>query len=277
VDSGAPALSELPYDLSTIVKIDEIFKSIGNRLVSDFESISGSIHHNPSKGRAREQAIVKEYLSIYLPKRLGTSNGEIVCTTGEVSPECDCVIFDALTCPFLVDTQDFRIFPIEAVFGVIEIKSFLGERELSGSIENLAKIKGFPKAAYAPAKSVLQKSIQVYDAQWTYFPTFGAIFAYDSKDLRELAESANSLCENLAPHQRIDHICVLKKGCIVNRVLADGRIDILPSSKTKYQAVSTENSLMLTTIFLQEVLSLAWSYPIQLREYLPEASYGHFI
>jgi uncharacterized protein DUF6602 len=132
------------------VKIDDVFKSIGDRLLSDFESISGSIHHNPSKGRAREQGIIREYLSIYLPKRLGISNGEIVCTAGEVSPECDCVVFDAMTCPFLVDKQDFRIFPIEAVYGIIEIKSFLGEKELSSSIDNLAKIKGFSKTAYAP-------------------------------------------------------------------------------------------------------------------------------
>jgi hypothetical protein len=60
----------------------DVFKSISDRLLSDFKSIQKSIKHNPSKGRVLEDAIIEEYLKIYLPKRVGIANGEIVCADG---------------------------------------------------------------------------------------------------------------------------------------------------------------------------------------------------
>ena len=131
--------------------------------------------------------------------------------------------------------------------------------------------------AYAPNYSDFAHVIQLYDRQWDHFPTFGAIFAYDSKELGELAKSMNSSCADKPPHERVDLVCILKHGCIVNRVLADGTIDMCPSSRTEYRAVVTDNPLMLTTVFLQEVFSAAWSRPIKLVEYLKEVSYGHFM
>ncbi len=253
----------------------DVFKSISDRLLSDFKSITKSVKHSPSKGRVLENRIIEEYSKIYLPKRVGISNGEIVCVDGTVSSECDCVIFDATTCPFLVDKENFRVFPVESVLGVIEIKAKLGQRELSTSIENLAKIKGFPKTAYLDYFP-LPITLRLYDTEWDYFPTFGAIIAYDSKDLGELARSMNELSRDKPPHQRVDLTCVLNRGCIVNRRSADGRIDVCPSERTEYQAVESENPLMLATIFLQETFQVAWTQPFMLREYL-EGSFGRFI
>jgi hypothetical protein len=108
-----------------------------------------------------------------------------------------------------------------------------------------------------------------------YVPTFGAIIAYDSKHLGELALSMNELSSNKALHQRIDLVCVLKKGCIVNRVTADGTIDLCPSARTEYRAIESENPLLLTTIFLQEVFLSTWSKPVYLREYL-KGPFGRF-
>jgi hypothetical protein len=277
VSTADQNLEKNKADILQLANHHDLGRVIGDQLLSEFESISGSIRHKPSKGRAREQSIVAEYLSIYLPKNIGISNGEIVTANGQVSPECDCVIYDSMTCPFLIEKQNYRVFPVEAVFGVVEIKSKLDDKELKKSFQNLAKIKGFQKTAYGINASDFGKTIQLYDQQWDYFPTFGAIFAYDSKDLAALASSMNALGAEKAPYERTNLVCVLKKGCIVNQVTADGKIDPAPSSRTTYRAVATENPLLLATIFLQERFLAAWNRPTQLREYLPHVSYGRFI
>ena len=84
----------------------EIFWGISKKMTQDFESISSQIHHSGSKGEVREE-ILKRFLKDYLPKKYSVSSGEIIDIEGNVSNQCDVVIYDASNCPFILKSRGF--------------------------------------------------------------------------------------------------------------------------------------------------------------------------
>lgn len=56
-------------------------------------------------------------------------------TRGLLSRQVDIVIYDAFACPKLPVDDSAAIFPIESVFGAIEVKSDLSSGELQGAYE----------------------------------------------------------------------------------------------------------------------------------------------
>jgi hypothetical protein len=101
--------------------IESIFRGIGKRMLADFEDISSQVTHRGAKGRIREQRIVIDYLEKYLPGNIGIGTGEIFSTAGEISPETDIVLYDKFSTPFLLKEENYQVFPVECVYGIIEI------------------------------------------------------------------------------------------------------------------------------------------------------------
>lgn len=166
--------------------LQRVFKSIADKLTSDFNDMSSEIEHRASKGRVREIELVEQYLRKYVPTTIGISHGEIVATTGETSNECDVVFYESRTGPLLLAKSDYQVFPVESVYGVLEVKSYLDNNELKDALGKISKIKKFPKTAFNPQRGPLTTKTSIYDNDWSYFPTVGFIFAYDSINLANL-------------------------------------------------------------------------------------------
>src|ERR1039457_6965713 len=103
--------------------IESVIRGVGKRMLVDFEDISSQVTHRGAKGRIRERRIVTDYLEKYLPGNIGIGNGEIFSITGEVSPETDTVLYDKFSTPFLLKDECYQVFPVECVYGVVEVKS----------------------------------------------------------------------------------------------------------------------------------------------------------
>ena len=171
--------------------IKKVFRGISQKLQSDFE-ISSEINHQGNKGTYRESALRDFLLSGRLPKRFGIGTGEIIGPTRKVSKQSDLVIFDQLDGMSLVYDNDVQIYPIESIFGVIEVKSKLSKTELIKSLENIKSVKSL-----CPNESVTKITNSLISMTYQRPKSFGVVFAYALSN-----NSLESLLENLREWER---------------------------------------------------------------------------
>lgn len=166
--------------------IKKVFRGISQKLQTDFE-ISAEINHQGNKGTYRESALREFLLSGRLPKRFGIGTGEIIGPMRNVSKQSDLVIYDQLDGMSLVYDDNIQIYPIESVFGVIEVKSKLSKVELIKSLENIKSVKSL-----CPHESVTKTTNSVMSMTYPRPKPFGVVFAYSLS-----SNSLESLLDNL--------------------------------------------------------------------------------
>lgn len=259
------------------MNLENIFRSINKKMLIDFEEISSEISNRGAKGRVREIDIVREYLEKYIPGNIGIANGEIISVDGHISSETDVVFYEKNSTPYLVKKEGYQIFPIECVYGVVEIKSHLDKQQLVDAFNKINYVKKMPKKAYEVQKGPIRKTTNVYGKEWSYFPTFGIVIAFDSIDLNVLQSHFVSICKSHLPEYRIDSVWILKKGMLVNYNLKSNMIELAPSDTSITRPVLSDNPLMLLTIQLQSLLMSGWMPNFMLLEYLRHSIYGTFI
>lgn len=258
------------------MNLEKVFESIKEKMITDFQGITSAIEHKISKGQERETLIVNEYLKKYVPGNIGIARGEIVSIDDQVSPETDIILYEKNSTPYLINKEGYQVFPIECVYGVIEVKSKIDKSEIEDSFKKINKIKKMPKLAIESQKGPILKSFKIYDREWSYFPTFGMVIGYDSIDLKLLKNYLDNLNSNMPLEHRIDSVWVLKKGMIINYNFEKGIIEMYPRSTTVLRAVKSNNPLLLLTIHLHNLLLSGWVPPFQIIKYLENANFGTF-
>jgi hypothetical protein len=178
--------------------IREIFQGIANKLLADFDQIQAQIEHDGERGRQRERAL-KAFLAKYLPKKYALGTGHILDKTGNTSKQCDIVIYDAFNCPLLLAEEGYQLFPAEAVFGVVEVKSVFDASALAEGVRNIQSVKRLERGE----------------------PIAGSIFAYRSRYKKKprIETAAGALRRenrSVLPRERVDLICVLTDGLLFN-------------------------------------------------------------
>jgi hypothetical protein len=96
--------------------------------------------HPPSAGDNRED-IVADFLTYHLPKRFGVSTGMVISHDGVFSHQADLVIVDALNNAPLYTAMRNKLWPVEAVYALVEVKTTLGPSGLSDDIVKGRKFK----------------------------------------------------------------------------------------------------------------------------------------
>ncbi len=98
------------------------------------------------------EAILRDWLATFLPKRFGVTKGYIITTNLEYAgplEEWDIIVYDALEAPvlFVRDQGDGggrkRGIPIEHVRAVIEVKAALTHRSATAAKDKLLRLKSF--------------------------------------------------------------------------------------------------------------------------------------
>jgi hypothetical protein len=104
------------------------------------ESKSELIH--PGEFGIYREAIVKDFLSIFIPSRYSIGSGFIISTNGRISTQCDLVIFDHQSTPLMQSINHQIFYPIETVVAIGEIKSDINSKaKLTEALVKLSKIK----------------------------------------------------------------------------------------------------------------------------------------
>ncbi|WP_367321802.1 DUF6602 domain-containing protein [Streptomyces sp. HUAS ZL42] len=251
----------------------KILASVADRMLADFKA-SGIAKHRGSKGTVREAQLLSTFLRKYLPRTvIAEHSGEVVATNGEVSGQCDILIMDPSTPPFW-DEEDYRIVPVECLYGVIEVKSFLDREELRSACEKIARLKAFPKTAYHWDK--VGQTRWVYGRSWHYVPTVGIIFAYDGANIDSLAEALRDISETRPPELRVDSVWVLNKGFVNWCCPHNDNVDVSPEPKAGLVAIEAtpQEMLMPLVAHLNMHFVTAWMSALKITDYMPNETWG---
>ncbi|EHR7861269.1 TPA: hypothetical protein NJ344_004541 [Vibrio parahaemolyticus] len=148
------------------------------QLLSEYDRSLG-LKHPVNRGDAREDYL-KEFLKEQglIPFKYGVSDvsSRVVSTTGHHSQELDIVFYDKINGISLLKYKSSEFFPIESVYGCIQVKSCLNNRKtVKDGLQNIASFKKLKKSGTSTTEFG-QYSVQVSASRG-----FGILFAYKSK------------------------------------------------------------------------------------------------
>lgn len=111
---------------------NSIFKGSDNRLI-----------HPGEYGKYREESC-KEILRLLLKTNYSVSDGFIFTSNNNISTQCDIIIYNSSLSP-LITNDIARMFPIEEVKTIIEIKSNLSKNDFKNALIKLSENKSLYK------------------------------------------------------------------------------------------------------------------------------------
>jgi hypothetical protein len=118
--------------------LDRYFQAVLNKLEADALLFNRKLPHHGLVGAENEQAIA-DVIRDFLPRKFGVEvNALVIDKHGNISKQCDIVIYDDEHFP-----KYFRkVFPIELVYCVVEVKTVLTSQQASEALENLRALSG---------------------------------------------------------------------------------------------------------------------------------------
>ena len=108
------------------------------RLESDSIRRDFATHHL-SAGENRE-TLVKRFLKSHLPERFGVSNGIVISHNGVFSKQADLVVVDKNNNAPLYSNARNKLWPVESVYALIEVKTNLNPSDLSDRADRELKL-----------------------------------------------------------------------------------------------------------------------------------------
>ena len=101
--------------------------------------------HNPTTGLLTE-TIVRSFLSTYLPHIVSVEQGFIMNEKGEVSRQCDILIYDTLNYAPLYRVDDVVVVPAVAVVAIIEVKTTITRKIFHSVVDYFQDVAPFSQA-----------------------------------------------------------------------------------------------------------------------------------
>jgi hypothetical protein len=164
---------------------------------------TGNISHSGEKGSFRE-ILLRGVLASILPPHFGLGSGIVVDKWGRQSRQTDIVIFDKRVIPPVVFQEGHGLYPLDAVYRTIEVKSVLRRNHLEEA-ETAARLlkpdNPFGLKLAAPGK--LQNQHACYP--------FSALFAFDA-EFNMTADAMPTLMRGDSACCRL--VCVAKQGTL---------------------------------------------------------------
>jgi hypothetical protein len=246
------------------MKLLQALRNAAARINSKIDD-SRLFDQNVNRGDRRE-AILTEFIRPFLPTCYGLASGEIVDANDKTSRQIDVIIYDALfSAPIFVDERTSQgVFPFEAVYATVEVKSNLTSDELRTAIGNIASVKSLDRAPSSAAQILPHVEIPIGPGlsvgSGKMNPYLGFIFGYKGVS----AETALSvLREPGHDSARLpDFIFCRDPGYMILKLTAEGKPASPGATWTQHGIFSTQNdTLPLMYLSLNTCLSM-----IRLRE-----------
>lgn len=260
------------------MEFNKEFEKIAKEMALNFARAQRISRHPGLKGDSAE-SIVRAFLSDYLPKNLEISTGQIYDTNKQLSNQLDIIIHDRGRTPILYLDQEkhIKLVPVECVYAVVEVKSKLDKRELfkrgSGIFENMLSVRKLTKKAFYPDGAIIRPTVN-YGQEWTDWPINYFVFAFDSIMLNTLAVHINGYHKdnNLPPEKRIDCVCILNKGVLLNKT-SDGKFSACPDSRSPIIPYPTPKELLLFYTLIGHFLFQTYMRNFKFKDYLDSMTF----
>ena len=181
-------------------------------LLAKLEAVRAAIVHASEKGRALENG-VRTLLRSLLPAEYGLSTGFVVFHTADgprLSSQLDIIIYDALRSGPIVSLETCDVFPLEAVYGYVEVKATLksssdeAEKPAENSIErclmkNQELRKMRDRRYHLPVGTV---ETILMPAEWaSRIPSIRSyVFAFEASDA--ITRDPNRLAQRMADYSK---------------------------------------------------------------------------
>ena len=125
--------------------LPEYIADVAKEMAYKSESIRRDFaHHRLSAGECRED-LVKDFLQGHLPKRFGVSTGFAISTKDMPSPEADLLVVDHQNNAPLYPDNRKSLWPVEAIYALIEVKTNLNPTDLKDAISKGRKFKSLQR------------------------------------------------------------------------------------------------------------------------------------
>lgn len=195
----------------------EAFIDVQAELEFKLRRASQSISHAGTQGSVNEDHWI-DILRAYLPKRYEVATGFVIDSKGGRSQQVDVVVFDKHFTPTLLDQQNHRYIPAEAVYAVFESKPHIDKSYLEYAGD---------KAAFV--RRLHRTSVAISHAGGTFkpkepFPIVAGILAPKSSWVDGLGETFKKHLPQSAD-ERLDCGCALEDGAFDS---FDGDCKVVP-------------------------------------------------
>lgn len=256
------------------MSISNYFKNISQRLNNE----SGEIReffssHRPTAGANRED-LVAQFLTQHLPKRYSVSNGLIFSSEGEFSNQADVLICDKMNNAPLFGDRKEPIWLVEAVYGLIEVKTTLTPTTFADSIK---KCKNFKKLRRNYSDRIIER---IRDSLFI-------LWAFEGPSPETFKKTIEETYKDLTIEQRPDLIIVPEKYVVISGKYQETARIGQPTSPARSQiekvpnfekvflhngfelAVLNEHSLLAFIVWLSSWLHQSGERYAPLTSYLP--------
>jgi hypothetical protein len=166
-------------------------------LKTNLEMSSTSITHNGTTGDVNEKHFI-EILRKYLPDRYAVNTGIVIDSDGKTSDQIDVVIYDNQYTPTLLDQQDHRFIPAEAVYAVFEVKPHIDKSYLEYAGKKAESVRVLRRTSVP-----IVYANGTYDAK-PHFNIIAGIVATNIKWTDGFGATFTSVLSEMSDAQRID-------------------------------------------------------------------------
>lgn len=196
--------------------VDKLMAGNIAQLRIEKEFFSSLTSHPGEVGRLNETHLVR-MLRRYLPAKFGIGTGFMVSggEHGIMSPQCDIIIYDALNNAPFYSSEAWQIYPIEIVYGVIEVKTKIKRDNLKRSLDNCLTIRnmcktptGEPNKRYVRQLPAQPKTPVQYERRSSNLPPRFFVFGYEGPTEDTLAKMFQDITKEVE-HAHVHGLCVL--------------------------------------------------------------------
>lgn len=133
-------MSDNEHEVADTAWMQEAFVDVQSELELKLKRASQSIGHTGTQGSVNEDHWI-DIFRAYLPKRYEVATGFVIDSRGGRSQQVDVVIFDKHFTPTLLDQQNHRYIPAEAVYAVFESKPHFDKSYLEYAGEKAGSVR----------------------------------------------------------------------------------------------------------------------------------------
>jgi hypothetical protein len=243
---------------------EELFGSSSVQMKERLKQIRASLKHNGLKGQANEE-ILAAWLTEYLPPSVSVCTGEVIDSLGGRSKQADVIVFDTAATPRFFTSNGIKVLPIEPVYAVFEVKAYLNKQQLASAFDNMLAVKELKKEAYFPT-SLTANVFSQYGLSARRWPVQFFVFAFESDELETVYRHVEALNAKQPLYKRIDMVCVLDKGLIVN--VGQEGLQPVPLPHTQLITKQTDKALLTFYALVAGLLAQASTEPVCIHPYL---------
>lgn len=122
------------------------YEALRNIFELESRVLTASLPHRGERGRNDEERF-RSFLTKVLPRRFSVGTGFLVCSSPTVpsSGQIDTVIFDEIYNSPLHRELAAYVFPIEMVYGTVEVKGLLKTSDLVPTLQSIARVRQLAK------------------------------------------------------------------------------------------------------------------------------------